>query len=281
MHFLNLTPEKDGDKPVKAVLLPVPLAGPQKELSLDKGPADLLHASGMLSVYDAETDTDYHDLGVRTEPPLYCAGDQDATLEALFRQASSWFADNKLVGGIGGSQLISMALIRAALSRHEQLGILHLGAHPHTERGQSPTCQEENVMGQIREICPVLHIGVRGMSRAERASIHPDTLIFARDIYASGLNAVTDAIDLLHEKVYLSIHLDVMDPACMPAVACPEPGGLDWYTVNALLNMVTREKRIIGFDISGLLPSAGERRSALLAAKLVYKTLIHSLRNSR
>lgn len=119
------------------------------------------------------------------------------------------------------------------------------------------------------------------MNRAERTRIHPDALVFARDVHSSGLNAAADAIDLLGERVYLSIDLDVMDPACMPGVRCPEPGGLDWHTVNALINMLAREKNIVGFGLSGLIHSETDQISPLLAAKLVYKTLIHSLRNNR
>jgi agmatinase len=48
-----------------------------------------------------------------------------------------------------------------------------------------------------------------------------------------------------------------------------------------LIRMVAREKTIIGFDVTGLVPQKNGLHAHLLAAKLVYKTLICCLRSSR
>jgi agmatinase len=126
----------------------------------------------------------------------------------------------------------------------------------------------------------VSHIGIRSMTRAERGKIRLENVVFARDICLNGLNAAADVIEYLSDKVYVAIHLDVLDPACMPAVGRPEPGGLDWYTLIALIRRVSREKTIVGFDLTGLAPQAGSFPAHLLAAKLVLKTLVYSLHNS-
>jgi agmatinase len=169
-------------------------------------------------------------------------------------------------------------LVRAALGQDNNLSVLHLGAHPHL---LDPATEEPDVMARIKEKCMISHIGIRSMVKAEKGKILIDNLVFARDIYNNGLNAAADAIDVLSETVYLAINLDVLDPACMPAVAKPEPGGLDWYTLNNLIRMVAREKTIIGFDVTGLAPQQNGLHSHLLAAKLVYKTLICCLHNNR
>ena len=68
------------------------------------------------------------------------------------------------------------------------------------------------------------------------------------------------------------LDLDVFDPPYVPSTGTPEPGGLDWYAVTALLREVCRRRSVVGFDIVELCP--GDNPAAdFLAAKLTYKLL--------
>lgn len=275
MNFLNLPSKKPAYAQAKAVILPIPCGGMTPEaLALDKGPETIIQASRMLSVYDAETNTDITELGIHTLPAFPCPASPQEAMEELTAQASPHFKKNKLVAGIGGSHLVSLGMVHAATEKYNTLGVLHLGAHPHLINGSHDGVQEDGVMAQIRKKCPVSHLGIRSMTKGERQAIHLDNLVFARDIHTNGLNAVVDAIDLLPEKLYIAINLDVLDPACMPAVVRPEPGGLDWYTLNGLIRIAAREKSIIGFDVTGLVPRRNDPHAQLLAAKLITKILI-------
>jgi agmatinase len=279
MNFLNLSSKKPPYAQAKAVVLPIPYGGTSRSaLAMDKGPEAILLASQMLSAYDVETNTDLNELNLHTLDPLVCPEDPREATEELANQTSPHFKKNKLVASIGGSHLISEGLVRAALAQENNLSVLHLGAHPHL---LDPASEEPDVMARIKEKCMVSHVGIRSMAKAEKGKIHIDNLVFARDIYNNGLNAAADAIDVLSDTVYLAINLDVLDPACMPAVVKPEPGGLDWYTLNNLIRMVAREKSIIGFDVTGLAPEKNGLHAHLLAAKLIYKTLICCLKDSR
>ncbi len=70
------------------------------------------------------------------------------------------------------------------------------------------------------------------------------------------------------KSVYVSVDLDVVDPAYAPAVGNPEPGGL---TSRELLTVLTALKgcRLLGFDIVELAPIADSGSSATLAAKVL------------
>jgi agmatinase len=275
MNFLNLPSKKLSINQAKAVILPIPYSGTNSAaLAMGKGPEVILQASQVLSTYDAETNIDVNELGIHTLDPLTCPDGPQEAVEEIHSQVVQYFKKYNLVAAIGGSHLISLGLVGAALEQHNNLSVLHLGSHPHLVTDSATVYDEVGVMARIREKCAVSHIGIRSMSKAERGKIHLDNLVFARDIYNNGLNAAADAIDLLGEKVYVAIHLDVFDPACMPAVVRPEPGGLDWYMLNALMRMVAREKSIIGFDVTGLVPQKNGSHAHLLAAKLIYKTLI-------
>jgi agmatinase len=278
MNFLNLLAKQPAYNLAKAIILPIPYLGSGRVPGMDKGPEAILQASQMLSSYDVETNTDLNELGLHTLDPLICPDNQQEMMNEITNQVSPHFKKNKLVAAIGGSHLISEGLVRAGLAQDNNISVLHLGAHPHLI---DPVTEGPDVMARTREKCMVSHIGIRSMAKAEKGKIHIDNLVFARDIDNTGLNAAADAIDVLSESVYLAINLDILDPACMPAVAKPEPGGLDWYTLNNLIRMVAREKSIIGFDVTGLVPQKNGLHAHLLAAKLVYKTIICCLQNNR
>ncbi|MCL2790320.1 MAG: arginase family protein [Desulfobulbus sp.] len=279
MNFLNVSAKKPPYNQAKAIILPIPYSGTGRTPGMDKGPEAILQASHMLSTYDVETNTDFNELSLHTLDPLICPENQHDVLDEIANQSSPHFKKGKLVATIGGSYLITEGLVRAALEQDNNLSVLHLGAHPHLIDPAAPN--EPDAMALVQEKCMVSHVGIRSMGKAEKSKIHIDNLVFARDIYTNGLNAAADAIDVLSETVYLAIHLDVLDPACMPAVTKPEPGGLDWYALNNLIRMVAREKTVIGFDVTGLVPQKNGLHAHLLAAKLIYKTLICCLRDSR
>lgn len=278
MDFLNLPSKKSFYNAAKAVIFPVPFRGTGRTAGMEKGPESILQASHMLFPYDVETDTDLNELALFTLEPIACPEQPHDALDDLAGQGSSHFKKGKLVAALGGSHMISEGLVRAAMTRENNLSVLHLGAHPHHI---DPVTGKPDTMARIKETCMVSHVGIRSMSKAEKKKIHIDNLVFARDLYNNGLNAAVDAIDILSETVYLAINLDILDPAYMPAVVHPEPGGLDWYTLNNLIRMVAREKTIIGFDVTGLVPQKQGLPAHVLAAKLVYKTLIYCLRSNR
>jgi len=279
MNFLHLNKNKVPFNQAKAIILPVPCSGMSRGAQdMSKGPEYILQASQLLSEYDVETDTDLNQLELHTLPPLTCPENPADMVEELANQSSPHFKRKKLVAAIGGCHMITEGLVSAAAAQNNNLSVIHLGAHPHL---YDQTKDQADVMGRVQEKCAVSHIGIRSMSKVEKKKIHLDNLVFARDIYNSGLNAAVDALDVLNDSVYLAINLDILDPACMHAVIKPEPGGLDWYTLNNLIRMIAREKTIVGFDVTGLVPQKNGLQAHLLAAKLVYKTLICCLKNSR
>lgn len=281
MNFLSPHLKKPAANQAKAVVLPVACNGTASAaLTIDTGPETILKASQVLSTYDVETDIDVNELAILTLNLVDASNTAQATVEEVYNQAEQHYRKGRLVAGVGGSHLITEGLVRAALEHYNGLSVLHLGAHPHAMRDDAAGFDETGVMARIKETCPVAHMGIRSMTRAERGTIRLDNVALARDICLNGLNAAADVIEYLNDKVYLAIDLDVLDPPFMPAVARPEPGGLDWYTLNSLISRVSREKTIVGFDVTGLVPQVGSFPAQLLAAKLVLKTLIYSLRNN-
>jgi agmatinase len=71
-------------------------------------------------------------------------------------------------------------------------------------------------------------------------------------------------------NVLVTIDCDGLDPAIMPAVIGPAPGGLSYWQAVGLMRGVARKARIAGFDIVEFMPERDEQqRGALTAARLV------------
>ena len=81
------------------------------------------------------------------------------------------------------------------------------------------------------------------------------------------------SIDLMGDQVYITLDLDVFDPAIIPGTGTPEPGGMQWYPMLTYLKKVFEKKEVLGFDIVELAPIEGLPASEFLVSKLYYKML--------
>src|SRR5262249_6090783 len=88
-------------------------------------------------------------------------------------------------------------------------------------------------------------------------------------------NWMDRVLQSLGETVYITIDCDGLDPAIMPAVGTPEPGGLGWYEVLSLLRRVTGARRVVGCDLVELCPMPGNVAPTFLCAKLACKMLAY------
>ena len=130
---------------------------------------------------------------------------------------------------------------------------------------------------RIWDMCPLVEVGVRSMSLEEAEFIRAGRDRLRVMQHGEGGRAASwDAaavLEGLSEHVYVSIDLDVFDPALMAAVGTPEPGGPGWEAVLGLLREVCRQRTVVGFDVVELCPWAGPPSCAYVAAKLAYKVM--------
>ncbi|MBC7130885.1 arginase family protein, partial [Candidatus Bathyarchaeota archaeon] len=74
------------------------------------------------------------------------------------------------------------------------------------------------------------------------------------------------------ENLYLSIDMDVLDPAYAPAVQNPEPDGIEMPLLLDILSEIC-DKRVLGFDVVEIAPNYDNGVSAIQAAKLIFEML--------
>ena len=73
----------------------------------------------------------------------------------------------------------------------------------------------------------------------------------------------------------MTIDVDGLDPAIMPATGTPEPGGLSWYEALALLRATLQRRTVVACDVVELSPLPGVMAPNFLCAKLVYKIVTY------
>jgi agmatinase len=178
---------------------------------------------------------------------------------------------------LGGEHSITSPIVAAAAARHPGVSVLQVDAHAdlresYLEQRHSHAC----AMRRTIEHAPLVQVGIRNISE-EEVSVLPTlgTTIFYDWNMRQDADWISRAVDALADTVYITIDLDGIDPALMPAVGTPEPGGLSWRELTALLRRTFERRRVVACDVVELCPIPGMAAPNFIAAKLVYKLLTY------
>lgn len=186
---------------------------------------------------------------------------------------------------IGGDHTISLPLLREVAAREGPVALVHFDAHldtwdtyfgaPYTHGTPFRRAAEEGLFLDERSI----HVGIRGPLYGAH-DLDQDTelgfrVIDCMEIQRSGIEP---AIDRIRERVgdaplYVSVDIDVLDPAFAPGTGTPEPGGLTSRELLAMLRGLDG-LRIAGADIVEVSPSYDHAEITAIAAAHVAYDLI-------
>jgi agmatinase len=277
LSFLGLrSPLADFDS-ARAVIVSAPYDGTTTYRSgTREGPRAILTASRELEFYDEETGIEAYRQGIATLDELAITVTSPKDMVNHVRQAGEFvLAAGKLPVLLGGEHLLSLGMIEALAQYYDDFTILHLDAHCDLrETYQGSPYSNACVMYQALQHASLVQVGIRSLTLDEHRLVNERSIpcFFAQQLWRDA-TAWEQIVPSLGPRVYISIDLDVFDPAIMPAVGTPEPGGLGWYQVLRLLRQVTRERQVVGFDVMELLPQPHCVAADFLGARLVYKLL--------
>ena len=176
---------------------------------------------------------------------------------------------------LGGEHLLSLGMVQALAAGPDDFSILQLDAHADLrENYQGTEYSNACTMRLASRYANLVPVGIRSLSLEEShwAQEQQLPIFYAADI-CNREAWQKEVLEHLRPRVYISIDLDVFDPAIMPAVGTPEPGGLHWYEVLELLRLVCKTRQVVGADIMELCPQPGNIAPDFFAAKLAYKLL--------
>jgi len=273
-NFGDIPQEFANYQPAKVVILPIPYDGTSTWIKgADKGPEAIIDASCHMELYDIESDTETYEIGIFTAEPVTANATPDEMVKGVKDRVQQYIRDDKFVVSLGGEHSVSIGAIMAYAEAYPDLTVLQFDAHSDMRSEyEGSKYNHACIMARAKEVAQVMQIGIRSMDIGEKENIDFDRIVFAHTFFADKM-LLRKKIEQLTGNVYLTIDLDVFDPAIMPSTGTPEPGGLFWYDVVDLIKEVNANVKIVGMDVVELCPNPENKAPNFLAAKLVYRIL--------
>jgi len=269
----------------RVVILPIPYeATTTYRKGCENGPDALLEASVQLEYYDDELDRETcWDARIYTHSSIADTRDgQSVSSEQMLSvtrdTVSQLIQDDKFVISLGGEHSITTGIVDAyRLASSEPFTVIQIDAHGDMRHEYEGSIHNHAcVMRRILDMgLPTLPIAIRAVCKEEADLIKEKSLsvIWAREI-AKDPDWIEKAIaSIPTNRVFITIDLDGIDPALIPGVGTPEPGGLNWYALTTFLRRVFETHQVIGCDVMELAPLGDSVVSQFTAAKLVYKLI--------
>ncbi|MFB9685506.1 agmatinase [Amycolatopsis plumensis] len=254
------------------------------------GPAAVREASRLLRPYHPELDVSPFE-----EKQVVDAGDIAVNpfnigeaIETLQQEAEALQADGTRLVTVGGDHTIALPLLRAAAKKHGPVALLHFDAHldtwdtyfgePYTHGTPFRRASEEGIL----DTSALSHVGTRGPLYGKRDLEEDRRLGFG--IVTSGdvlRRGVAETVDALRQRIgdrplYVSVDIDVLDPAHAPGTGTPEAGGM---TSRELLEILRglHDLNLVGADVVELAPAYDHAEITAIAASHVAYDLVSLL----
>ena len=164
-----------------------------------------------------------------------------------------------LLVAIGGDHSISYPIGRGMEALGE-LDVVHFDAHTDFLDGLGGArltgASQLRRLAELPFVGTVTALGVRNVDRSEVDGLRAlgGRWATSRDVLERGAGAVVRETVPEAERLYVSIDLDVLDSSIAPGHSLPEPGGISYRELRAMLVAVARRGRVIGFDVVELNP---------------------------
>lgn len=251
------------------------------------GPNHVRQSSRLLRPYNPAQDVepfararvaDAGDLGANP----FSIDEAIAAVEAGARELSG---TSRSLVTIGGDHTIALPLLRVQAERHGPLAVLHFDAHldtwdtyfgaPYTHGTPFRRAAEEGLV----DVAHSAHVGVRGplysrldLQESEELGF---TAVHCRDFVRQPIDDIIGRIRtrLGDRPVYVSLDIDVLDPAYAPGTGTPEAGGLSSAQLLEVLRGL-EGLNVVGADVVEVAPAYDHAEiTGIAAAHVAYELL--------
>jgi len=242
-------------------------------------PLAIREASLNIETHSFRSNIDVEDLKIHDLGDLHVSGDVKQTLSRLSSTVRELVEAKKTPILIGGEHTLTLGAMRGIGGN--DAAVLSFDAHLDLrQKYMDLTTSHTTFMRRLNEqVKPrrIVEVGTRAVCReelkyAKEAGIQQFTAIRVRE---DGCEAIAKAIKEAVKdctKIYLTIDMDVLDPAFAPAVQNPEPDGLSTRTLlDILLNLC--DERLACLDLVEVAPPYDQGVTAVQAARILFEAL--------
>lgn len=241
-------------------------------------PLSIREASLNIETYSLFFDMDLEDLNIHDAGDLHVVENLNETLNRINLVVKDIINSNKIPVLIGGEHTITYGAISAF---ENEVGIVCFDAHADLRDSyMGEKISHATFMRRIVEKIgadKLMLIGLRAISKEEVKFLHKMNIsyITSEDLKLLKLEEVYKIIESKiknFNKIYLSIDMDVLDPAYAPGVGNPESNGMDSYT---MLNLIRKlcNKKVVGMDLVEVVPNYDTGITSILSAKIIFEAL--------
>ena len=186
---------------------------------------------------------------------------------------------------LGGDHTVALPVLRALAAEHGPVALVHFDAHldtwdtyfgaPYTHGTPFRRAVEEGLLALESSA----HVGIRGPLYSQRDLDQDRELGFAAittmEVARAGVDSVVDRVRerVGDRPVYLSVDIDVLDPAHAPGTGTPEPGGLTTRELQMILRGLDG-LHLVGGDVVEVSPAYDHAElTAVAGANVAYEFL--------
>ena len=220
--------------------------------------------------------------------------DPAGTHEAIERTVGDVLDAGAIPIVLGGDHSIAEPDIRACAARHGPVGLVHFDTH--TDTGSVVFGVEVSHGTPMRRLVEGGHIdpgryvqvGLRGYWPGEQEFSWQREQgiesIFMHDVREVGIEATVErAVSAVGAgPVYLSVDIDVLDPAFAPGTGTPEPGGMTTVELLWACRAIAERLELVGAEVVEVIPTAvGSADITALAADRVVREILTGIAVSR
>jgi len=276
--FLGLQTEFER---ARYVILGVPFDGTSTYRSGARfAPLAIREASLNIETYSLRAELDGEDLKLHDLGDLHVSGRVEETLNRLEGAVRDLLNAGKVPILLGGEHTITLGAMRAMKG---DVALISFDAHldlrgEYLGRRISHTTFMRRLHEQLKPGL-IVEVGTRAVCKEELryARENDIKILTSQQIMEQGAKNTVEAIREFtsdFSRIYLSVDMDVLDPAFAPAVQNPEPDGLSIHLLLDLLCGVC-DRRVVGFDLVEVTPHYDRGVTAIQASKIILEALCH------
>jgi agmatinase len=245
------------------------------------GPTAIRQASLNMETYSFRTGIDVEDLRLHDLGDLHVSADTEKTLKTLELVIKDILKSEKTPVTIGGEHTITFGIAKALAKRAPTTAIVSFDAHldvrnEFLDLKMSHTTFMRRINEDVKP-AKIIEIGTRAVCKeeltyAKRAGIE---FLTTQQIRKKGSTRIANQLKeklAKYKNIYISIDMDVLDPAFVPAAQNPEGDGLEMHHLLDILGRIC-DRRVVGFDVLEIAPHYDNGVSAVQAAKVIFEAL--------
>jgi agmatinase len=241
----------------------------------------LKRQSTNIETYSFRSGIDVEDLALYDAGDLHVSTDAKKTVDMTKLVVEDILAAGKMPVALAGEHTVTLGIARGLGAKAAKTAIVSFDAHLDLRTEfLGLTLSHTTFMQLINETvkpAKIIEVGTRSVCKEELAYAKKAGVEFftSQQIIKQGSEQIVKQLKeklAPYENLYLTVDMDVLDPAFVPAVQNPEPEGI---TPTALLDIVCAlcDKRVIGFDVLEIAPIYDQGVSAVVAAKVMFEML--------